>query len=491
MSPNTTQVYVTAPHERLPSKLQSNVSSTTILTYLLLPTQHHKLLYKIKQKARPVVGASKSMMFAGYTHPWAYILLVVFSVSVYLPQCRSLPSLPESLNTRISITPPTSTSTTEQHNLPPEQTSSPEQKREKICSTDRHGSRFSLFPITHPDLWSLYKQHVASFWTTEEIDLSRDIDDWNNKLNHNERHFISMILAFFAGADGIVVENLAGRFCREVTLPEARCFYGFQIAMECIHQETYSLLIDTYITDAAAKERLFLAHALIPSIQRKAIWAQRYIGSTASFAERLVAFAAVEGIFFSGSFCAIFWLRKRGFMPGLTFSNELICRDEGIHCTFACKLYSKLEDKLDPQTMIAIINEAVEIEKGFICNALPNNLIGMNSQLMSQYVEFVADRLLIDLGYKPLYSSRNPFDCKFGPFSVSSFSITALFLRQLTLSFCPGMDLISLQGKTNFFEKKVAEYQKSGVMTNINKRIDGTSSTNAVINDIDFDRKDF
>ncbi len=402
------------------------------------------------------------MMFAGYTHPWAYILLVVFSVSVYLPQCRSLPSLPESLNTRISITPPTSTSTTEQHNLPPEQTSSPEQKREKICSTDRHGSRFSLFPITHPDLWSLYKQHVASFWTTEEIDLSRDIDDWNNKLNHNERHFISMILAFFAGADGIVVENLAGRFCREVTLPEARCFYGFQIAMECIHQETYSLLIDTYITDAAAKERLFLAHALIPSIQRKAIWAQRYIGSTASFAERLVAFAAVEGIFFSGSFCAIFWLRKRGFMPGLTFSNELICRDEGIHCTFACKLYSKLEDKLDPQTMIAIINEAVEIEKGFICNALPNNLIGMNSQLMSQYVEFVADRLLIDLGYKPLYSSRNPFDCKFGP---------SLFHHSLSLPFfyansrCPfvqGWISLACRGKRTSLRKRLQSTKRVG-----------------------------
>ena len=261
----------------------------------------------------------------------------------------------------------------------------------------------------------MYKQHIASFWTTEEIDLSRDLDDWNNKLNKNERHFISMILAFFAGADGIVVENLAKRFCREVTLPEARCFYSFQIAMECIHQETYSILIDTYITDPATKQRLFLAHTVIPSVQRKALWAQRYIGSTAPFAERLVAFAAVEGIFFSGSFCAIFWLRKRGFMPGLTFSNELISRDEGMHCTFACKLYSKVKHKLSPHTISAIINEAVEIEKGFICSALPVSLIGINSQLMAQYIEFVADRLLTDLGYKPLYYSKNPFDCKLRP----------------------------------------------------------------------------
>ncbi len=292
-----------------------------------------------------------------------------------------------------------------------------------------------------------------------------------------------MILAFFAGADGIVVEDLAERFCREVTLPEARCFYSFQIAMECIHQETYSVLIDTYITDPTAKQRLFLAHTLIPSVQRKALWAQRYIGSTASFPERLVAFAAVEGIFFSGSFCALFWLRKRGFMPGLTFSNELISRDEGMHCTFACKLYSKIKHKLSQQTIYAIINEAVEIEKGFICVALPVSLIGMNSQLMAQYIEFVADRLLTDLGYKPLYHSENPFDCKFRPL-VYVKSLASPSSHQPTLSSSPGMDLISLQGKTNFFERKVAEYQKSGVMNSINKCQDSISSTNAILNDM-------
>ena len=263
-------------------------------------------------------------MFALYAHRNASQLLVIFLY--FLPR-RSL-SLPESSSLFHPITASATPAHTEQHSFPADET---EENPEEICSTDRHGSRFSLFPVKYPDLWSMYKQQVASFWTTEEIDLSRDLDDWNNKLNKNERHFISMVLAFFAGADGIVVENLAERFCREVTLPEARCFYSFQIAMECIHQETYSVLIDTYITDPTAKQRLFLAHTLIPSVQRKALWAQRYIGSTASFAERLVAFAAVEGIFFSGSFCALFWLRKRGFMPGLTFSNELISRDEGMH----------------------------------------------------------------------------------------------------------------------------------------------------------------
>jgi ribonucleotide reductase beta subunit family protein with ferritin-like domain len=346
-------------------------------------------------------------------HRCASQLLVVF---LYFLPLRSL-SLPESESTSLFHHIPTlaTPAHTEQLTFPINETLPREEKPEEICSTDRRGSRFSLFPVKYPDLWSMYKQQIASFWTTEEIDLSRDLDDWNNKLNKNERHFISTVLAFFAGADGIVVENLAERFCREVTLPEARCFYSFQIAMECIHQETYSILIDTYITDPAAKQRLFLAHTVIPSVQRKALWAQRYIGSTASFAERLVAFAAVEGIFFSGSFCAIFWLRKRGLMPGLTFSNELISRDEGMHCTFACKLYSKIKHKLSQHTISAIINEAVEIEKGFICSALPVSLIGINSQLMSQYIEFVADRLLTDLGYKPLYHSKNPFDCKFRP----------------------------------------------------------------------------
>lgn len=311
---------------------------------------------------------------------------------------------------------------------------------EVICQTDPQGSRFCLFPIAHPDLWTMYKSHVASFWTADEIDLSSDLDDWHNKLTVDERHFISMVLAFFAGADGIVMENLAERFCREVTLPEARCFYGFQLAMESIHQETYSLLIDTYIADPNERGRLFSAHATIPSVERKAAWAQKYIGSTATFAERLVAFATVEGIFFSGSFCAIFWLKKRGLMPGLTFSNELISRDEGLHCSFACQLYSKLERKLSQEEINAIIGEAVDVEKSFICDALPVSLIGMNSSLMGQYVEFVADRMLTDLGYEPLYQSKNPFDW---------------------------MDLISLEGKTNFFEKRVGEYQKSGVMANL------------------------
>ena len=311
-------------------------------------------------------------------------------------------------------------------------------EREPIC-VDDEGRRFSLFPIEYPDLWSLYKQHVASFWTADEIDLSADLTHWNNKLNSDERHFISMVLAFFAGADGIVMENLVERFCREVTVPEARCFYGFQMAMESIHQETYSLLIDSYIDDPKEREVLFSAHSTVPSVERKAIWAQKYIGSNATFAERLIAFATVEGIFFSGSFCAIFWLKKRGLMPGLTFSNELISRDEGLHCSFACQLYSKLKNKLTQEHINRIISEAVDVEKSFICDALPVSLIGMNSGLMGQYIEFVADRMLTDLGYEPLYRSKNPFDW---------------------------MDMISLEGKTNFFEKRVGEYQKSGVMAN-------------------------
>lgn len=311
---------------------------------------------------------------------------------------------------------------------------------EPICRQDDAGSRFSLFPIEHSDLWSMYKQHVASFWTADEIDLSLDIVDWQERLTPSERHFISMVLAFFAGADGIVVENLAERFCRDVTVPEARCFYGFQMAMESIHQETYCLLIDSYITNPSDRDLLFSAHTQIPSVKRKAAWAQRYIGSDASFGERLVAFAAVEGIFFSGSFCAIFWLKKRGLMPGLTFSNELISRDEGLHCSFACQLYSKLERKVPEDKIHRLISEAVEVEKSFICDALPVSLIGMNASLMQQYIQFVADRLLRDLGYQPLFGSKNPFDW---------------------------MDMISLEGKTNFFEKRVGEYQKSGVMASL------------------------
>jgi ribonucleotide reductase beta subunit family protein with ferritin-like domain len=324
--------------------------------------------------------------------------------------------------------------------LAPALSDAPDDFVEPVCRTDDKGSRFSLFPIEYPDLWSMYKQHVASFWTADEIDLSADLTDWHEKLTDSERHFISMVLAFFAGADGIVVENLAERFCREITVPEARAFYGFQMAMEGIHQETYCLLIDTYITNPKDRDDLFTAHMKVPSVMKKAQWAQRYISSDASFAERLVAFAAVEGIFFSGSFCAVFWLKKRGLMPGLTFSNELISRDEGLHCSFACQLYSKLERKLSEEDIHGLIGEAVAVEKSFVCDALPVSLIGMNASLMSQYIEFVADRLLSDLGYRPLFGSKNPFDW---------------------------MDMISLEGKTNFFEKRVGEYQKSGVMASL------------------------
>lgn len=315
---------------------------------------------------------------------------------------------------------------------------------EPICQDYDNERRFSLFPIQHPDLWSMYKQHVASFWTADEIDLSTDVHDWHNVLTDNERYFISKILAFFAGADGIVVENLAQRFCNDVTVPEARAFYTFQMAMESIHQETYCLLIDTYISKVEDRMKLFNAHIYEDSIRRKSRWAQRWINqsssSKSSFAERLVAFAAVEGIFFSGSFCAIFWLKKRGLLPGLTFSNELISRDEGLHCSFACLLYQKLRNKLSKQRIKELITEAVDVEKNFICDALPVNLIGINQDMMKQYIEFVADRMCRDLGYDNIYGSSNPFDW---------------------------MDMISLQGKTNFFEKRVAEYQKSGVMASL------------------------
>ena len=259
-----------------------------------------------------------------------------------------------------------------------------------------------------------------------------------------------MVLAFFAGADGIVMENLSERFSRDVTLPEARCFYAFQNAMEAIHSETYSLLIDTYISDNAEKELLFKAHRAIDSVKLKADWAQRWIGSEATFAERLVAFAAVEGIFFSGSFCSIFWLKKRGLLPGLTFSNELISRDEGLHCDFACMLYGKLRNRLREETVHEIIRDAVKIEKSFVCEALPVSLIGMNSNLMSTYIEFVADRLCKALGCAKIYNARNPFDW---------------------------MEMISLQGKTNFFEKRVSEYQKSGVVNNDDDDGSGAGTT--------------
>ncbi|SDF99186.1 ribonucleoside-diphosphate reductase small subunit [Chitinophaga filiformis] len=296
--------------------------------------------------------------------------------------------------------------------------------------------RFVLLPINYPKVWEKYKQHEASFWTAEEIDLSADMKDWNN-LNDGERHFITHVLAFFAASDGIVNENLAVNFMSEVQLPEARCFYGFQIMMENIHSETYALLIDTYVKDPVEKDRLFHAIETVPAVKRKAEWALRWI-ENGNFAERLVAFAAVEGIFFSGSFCSIFWLKKRGLMPGLTFSNELISRDEGLHCEFACLLYSMLENKLPQEQVHTIIRDAVSIEKEFITEALPVALIGMNSKLMSEYIEFVADRWLSELGYAKIYNTANPFDF---------------------------MEMISLQGKTNFFEKRVGDYQKAGVMS--------------------------
>ncbi len=297
--------------------------------------------------------------------------------------------------------------------------------------------RFVLFPIQHPKIWEMYKKHMASFWTAEEIDLADDQKHWD-KLSDNERHFIKNVLAFFAASDGIVLENLVEKFTLEVQLPEARCFYGFQMMMENVHSETYSLLIDTYIKDPSEKAHLFNAIETIPAVTKKAQWAMKWITADRPFAERLVAFAAVEGIFFSGSFCAIYWLKKRGLMPGLTFSNELISRDEGLHTEFACLLYSMLNNKAETSKVYQIINEAVSIESEFIQEALPVSLIGMNAVLMTYYIEYVADRLLLTLGYAKKYNCSNPFDF---------------------------MEMISLQGKTNFFEKRVGEYQKAGVMS--------------------------
>jgi ribonucleoside-diphosphate reductase beta chain len=297
--------------------------------------------------------------------------------------------------------------------------------------------RFVMFPIQHNDIWAFYKKSEASFWTAEEIDLGADLWDWENKLNDDERHFIKHVLAFFAASDGIVNENLAENFLRDVQYPEARSFYGFQLMMENIHSETYSLLIDGYIKDPVEKDGLFHAIDTLPCVKKKADWAMDWI-ENGKFAEKLVAFAAVEGIFFSGSFCSIFWLKKRGLMPGLTFSNELISRDEGLHCDFACLLYTKhIMNKLPKETVQKIITDAVEIEKEFVTDALPVKLIGMNAVMMAQYIEFVADRLLVELGNPKVYNVSNPFDF---------------------------MDMINLQGKTNFFEKRVGEYQKAGVL---------------------------
>jgi len=297
--------------------------------------------------------------------------------------------------------------------------------------------RFVVFPIQHQDLWEWYKKQEASFWTAEEIDLHQDPVHWREKLNDDERYFIKHILAFFAASDGIVNENLAENFVNEVQYTEAKFFYGFQIMMENIHSETYSLLIDTYVDDEAEKDKLFKAIENFPAIKKKADWALKWIESP-SFAERLIAFAAVEGIFFSGAFCSIFWLKKRGLMPGLTFSNELISRDEGLHCDYAVHLHNNhIVNKVSEKRIKEIIVNALDIEREFITESLPVNLIGMNAKLMTQYLEFVADRLLMELGCEKEYGATNPFDF---------------------------MDMINLQGKTNFFEKRVGEYQKAGVM---------------------------
>lgn len=301
-------------------------------------------------------------------------------------------------------------------------------------------NRFVLFPIKHDDIWKLYKQHLAAFWTVEEIDLTQDLFDWS-KLNVDEKHFIKMVLAFFAASDGIVLENLATRFMEEVQYPEARCFYGFQIMMENIHSETYSLLIDTYLrNDIAEKTRILNASTQIASVKEKADWAMKWINDHENdFGVRLIAFACVEGIFFSGSFCAIFWLKKRNLMHGLTFSNELISRDEGLHCKFAVLVHNDhlpTSIKCSEEKITEIVKEAVEIEKKFVCESLPVNLIGMNNNSMVEYIEFVADHLLSSLNCEKVYNAKNPF---------------------------PWMEMISLQGKTNFFEKRVGEYQKSKV----------------------------
>ena len=302
-------------------------------------------------------------------------------------------------------------------------------------------NRFVIFPIQHHDIWEWYKKMEASFWTAEEIDLHQDLTDWNTKLNDDEKYFIKHILAFFAASDGIVNENLAENFVNEVQYSEAKFFYGFQIMMENIHSETYSLLIDTYVKDDVEKDSLFKAIEVFPAIKKKADWALKWIDSD-SFAERLIAFAGVEGIFFSGAFCSIYWLKKRGLMPGLTFSNELISRDEGVHCDFAVHLHNNhIVNKVPPARIKEILLDALTIEREFITESLPISLIGMNSKLMTQYLEFVTDRLLVEFGLEKEFNVGNPFDF---------------------------MDMISLQGKTNFFEKRVGEYQKAGVLSNEN-----------------------
>lgn len=325
--------------------------------------------------------------------------------------------------------------------------------------------RFVLFPIQYHDMWEMYKKHVAAFWITEEVDIAQDRADWGS-LSDEERHFVKMVLAFFAASDGIVLENLVERFMTDVQIPEARCFYAFQMAMENVHSETYSLLIDTYVDDPAEKDQLFHAVETMPSIARKANWAMKWMNDSDSYAERLVAFAAVEGIFFSGSFCAIFWMKKRSKLPGLCFSNELISRDEALHTDFACLLYTYVVNKLSQERIYEIIEDAVSIEKEFVCDSLPVRMIGMNADLMCQYIEFVADRLLIELGYEKRYKVENPFDF---------------------------MNTIGLDRKGNFFETRSAEYQKSGVMERIRKMKNAvgakpdSSDTDAIDYDVEED----
>merc|ERR1719443_1308805 len=325
------------------------------------------------------------------------------------------------------------------------------EKQDPLLKENPH--RFVMFPIQYHEVWEMYKKHEASFWTAEEIDLRLDINDWE-KLNDSERHFIKHVLAFFAASDGIVLENLGDNFSTEVQVPEARAFYGFQIAMENIHSETYSLLIEQYIRDDAERNSVFTAIQTMPAVRAKAEWAVQWMNEENCFAERLVAFAAVEGVLFSGSFCSIYWLKKRSMMPGLTFSNELISRDEGLHADFACLLYSMLDNKLPDDVVHSMIRGAVEVEREFICDSLPCDLIGMNSKQMTNYIEFVADRLLAMLGHPKIFNTGNPFDW---------------------------MELISLQGKTNFFEKRVGEYQKAGVMTGAQEE-----GSNAFALDADF-----
>jgi ribonucleoside-diphosphate reductase beta chain len=296
--------------------------------------------------------------------------------------------------------------------------------------------RFVIFPIQHKDIWDWYKKQEASFWTAEEIDLEQDVIDWDNKLSDDEKYFIKHILAFFAASDGIVNENLAENFVSEVQYTEAKFFYGFQLMMENIHSEVYSLLIDTYIKNENEKNELFKAIEIFPAIKKKADWALKWVDSD-SFAERLIAFSAVEGIFFSGSFCSIFWMKKRGLLPGLTFSNELINRDEGLHADFAVYLHQNhMQNKVPKERITEILVDALKIEREFITESLPVSLIGMNANLMTQYLEFVTDRLLLEYGCEKVYNATNPFDF---------------------------MEMISLEGKTNFFEKRVSEYQKAGV----------------------------